>query len=273
MTTQSESPLNEAARAVTAARIGLQHIDARIAELREKSRDLDELKAAVAQARERRAQLLEEALLAGKKANTDEADKAVAKALAALQKREDEITAVERALATLEYQRQEANAALDAAQNAYLEARGIRVLEFVNDRIAATGEALQVLARRIQEARNAVTMINPAAMPAAERSRWMSERVHYSAIVENLVRDVPVALTHPHGCDQKIYGALDADLKSADELAGIVRGADRSVHQLDTEDDADAVAQNTPQASEQRAARMRTVTLTDRDEPGVRGAA
>lgn len=122
--------LLEVAREVHAARAELERIDGRLAELHEKSRDLDALKATLAEARDRRAQRLADRMIAGHKVNsTDKIDRDVAAAQEALQLREDEITAVERALVVLDAQREGAETALNEAYERFKERHGERTRE------------------------------------------------------------------------------------------------------------------------------------------------
>ena len=266
----TDSPLTAAARAVSAARVDLQRIEARTAELREKSRDLGELQRAVTHAREQRAQLLEQALLDDRKANTDEADKAVSKALAALQKREDEITAVGRALATLQTQRQAAQDALDGAMGAFREARAVRVVEFLNGRIEAMGDTRLALSRRIAEARSALALIDPGKMPRDAQGWWMSQRAHYAAIFDNFQRDVSTFLNTPHGIDAAVTLGLTADLEEADKLAALQLPIQQQTDQCAA---ADGRLTTSMLSADQITASAPTVRLVDRDAPGMRGIA
>lgn len=269
----NDSPLIAAAGAVSTARADLQRIEARTAELREKSRDLDELQTAVTEARERRAKLLEQALLEGRKANTDEADKAVTKALAALQKREDEITAVARALSTLEAQRQAAQDNLEAALGAFREARACRVIDFLGARLEAMNAARLALSQRITEARNAVDLIEPAKMPADARTWWAAQKQHWNAILDNFRAEVPMFLSAPHGVDPKVEQALAAELDAADNMAGTQVPIQPSHHQADQYVDAHGNITNVPPAIQQATDGHKTITLKDGYAPGMRGAA
>jgi hypothetical protein len=115
--------LLEAANVVRAIRERLTQLGDRLASLSEKSDDLEKLKAAVEEAREQRASQLETALLAGKKANTAQVDQRCAAAVAALEKRRDEVIAVERALSTLRAQQDDARATLLQCEETYQKAR------------------------------------------------------------------------------------------------------------------------------------------------------
>jgi hypothetical protein len=118
-----KTPLQRAAGAVHEARDALERIDGRLAEMRPKAEALDELRVKLDLARARRAQLLGDALLAGRTADTSSVDKEIGAAERALEKRQDEVTALTRALKTLEAQRQAAAALLSEREAEYQERR------------------------------------------------------------------------------------------------------------------------------------------------------
>jgi hypothetical protein len=165
----SGNPLLEAAEATRRALELLTRLDNRLAELTEKSHELDKLKAAHTEAREHRTKLLADAVLAGdKKANTTEVDKRCAAALVALQKREDEVIAVESALKTLQAQRESARSALTGCAGVYAQARDVHLAEIKR----ARSQTLK-FCEAIAEGRASLDQ-----MPAHFRERLLSAKVN-----------------------------------------------------------------------------------------------
>jgi hypothetical protein len=112
-----------AAGTVHEARAALERIDGRLPEMRAKAEALDELRVKLDLARARRAQLLEDALLAGRTADTGALDKEIGAAERARERRQDEATAVSGALRTLEAQRLAAAVLLNEREAEYNERR------------------------------------------------------------------------------------------------------------------------------------------------------
>lgn len=258
-----KTPLILAAEAVRTARSELERIDSRLADLREKSHDLDELKTTLGAARERRAQLLEDALLGGQKANTDEVDKSVNKALQALQKREDEITAVERASATLEAHRQTAQAQLQSTVGAYHEARASRILALADAQVGIIRRAVSVLAGHINEGRALLARLNLSEVPQEGRTWWFTQQSSYFAHIDNIERGISVLLGHAAESDGAALTALDNEFAAAHKLTGIM---DFESEQRAAPDHAEPSASSI----EPEAARVIRPTL-DRTAPGIRG--
>lgn len=219
----TDSTLLQSAHAVATARAEIDRVDDRLTELREKSRDLDELKAALASARERRAQMLEDAMIAGRKTDaTTEVDKEVDKALRAIQRREDEITAVERALATLQAQREATQAVLEDASAAFHEACASRVLGEMEELLARVNKAAVVLGERLNEGRAILNRINIMTLPQEARRWFLMQKSHYGAHLDNMEGSVRVFLSGVRGYDATAADALDAELSAARKLTGVV---------------------------------------------------
>lgn len=254
-----KTSLTIAAEAVRDARAELERIDGRLDELREKSRDLDELKATLAGAREQRSTLLEEALIAGRKADTTEIDKEVATAQRALQKREDEITAVERALATLAAQRHSAQTALHAATETLRESCASRVLGVSGELLKRTHEAAAVLGRLLNENRALLGCMRLTGLEPDTRRWFAMQQITRRAELDLLERGLVSLTMTIRGFDGSTMGALDDELSSAHKLAGIDDNG--YVHR-------DGTTQAEP---EPPAEAVRTIRMTD-GAPGMRAA-
>jgi hypothetical protein len=193
--------LLDAARAVHTARERLTHIDGRLADIGLKSHDINQLKIAVAEAREQRAKLLSDALLAGKKANAAKADERCVGAQAALDKREDESIAIERALVTLRAQHQDAHCVLRRCEAAYKQVRDDHVNEM------SWSQALSVnFHGAIVKARECL-----AEMAAPYRDRLLSSKVDLDS------GDLPAVEI----LQEFVIRQAQADLVAADEHAAV----------------------------------------------------
>jgi len=193
--------LLEAAQALKAARAQLTFLDECLAELGAKSLAIDKLKATLDGAREQRGQLLGDAMIAGRRPNTSEVDKRCESALVALEKRRDEVTALERALSSLQVQRSNALRALTEFELAYVKTREkhLQVIKFTRTLVRQFHEgATNAHARLVQ-------------MSARFRERMLS------ANVDRLSDQLPpVAILQ-----ELVIAQAKADLITADEQAAI----------------------------------------------------
>jgi hypothetical protein len=203
MTTIDQTPLGAIARTAREARAALEQIEGRLGEFREKAQGLDEFRAKNDSARERRAQLLEAAMLAGRPADTTAIDKECTRAALALEKRQDEILAVSRAVRALEAQRETAQSELNTAMAVYQEAR--------KEQAAAIAHA-GYLATRFHAAL-AVASESLAQMPSPYfRERLLAAR---SALLDS---DPLPSAADIH---ELVTAEAEAGLTKADELAAI----------------------------------------------------
>lgn len=116
-----------AAQAVNDARANLERTNGRLADVRQRSRELAKLTQAVAAAHDRRAQVLADALIEGKKGDLKDADKQIGQASQALTARADEVTAAARALQILEAQQKAAEDKLAGCERAFKDARATQL--------------------------------------------------------------------------------------------------------------------------------------------------
>lgn len=255
-----KTPLTEAAHAVLEARNAVEQVAARIADLTErKARELDPLKAAHAEARERRAQQLENDLIAGRKSNTDEADKAVDKALRALQRREDEFTATERALGTLGSQLEEARAALADREEEYSRAIAGHAMTNVQRAMTAGSALARQAHAAFADARACLTSLPP---------QYLRERASLDAAIDVAEREQ----RHMEGRigSGPFSTRLEADLAEAHKLTGAEPAREAEFIGYAA---SDGTVTQQPPAPVNEAERTRRLELHDRDAAGLRGAA
>lgn len=198
-----------AAGAVHEARVALEHITGQLPEMHAKAKALDELRVKLDLVRARRAQMLEDALLADGTADTTAVDKEIGAAERALEKRQDEATAVSGALRKLETQRQAAATLLSEREVEYKQ----RLEE--HDREIARVRWLT------QEFHEAVTRANSrvAEMPTESGFR---ERL-IAAAPELLSADE--AQMSAHILQDLVTSQADAQRLKAQELAAIPQPA------------------------------------------------
>ena len=153
-----------AAEAVRSAHGELERIDGQAAGLRQRLEEMDGQQATLTGHEERRSRLLEEALLAGRKADTSEVDKQITTAQRAIERRKDERTAVERALPALETQSNAAAATLATRRAEYDQARAEHTAACVRTAITAARELSTKLGSAIADILACIDLI-PANAP------------------------------------------------------------------------------------------------------------
>jgi len=219
------TPLMIAAGAVREARAELERIDDQQAELRKRLEEMNGQEATLAGYEERRAQLLEEALLSGRKADTAEVDKHITSAQRAIERRKDERTAVERALPALQAQREAASAILTERRAKYEQVSAEHVAACVRKEIPTVGELAMQFSTAVRDVRACINLMPPATPERWELTKEVDTLIRSLELL-TLNRDGPWADNVQMVCTQSSAAGpttsqAQAALDQARELAGI----------------------------------------------------
>jgi len=88
--------------------------------------------------------------------------------------------------------------------------------------LTAIRKAAAALGERINEGRALVSRIEISTLPEEARRWFLTQRLQYSAHIDNLEGDLRTVLASVHGYDTTALDALDAEFDAAHKVAGII---------------------------------------------------